>query len=221
MASDNSIRLPKDSRLVVLDEETRPYANRRIRFVKCRCACGAVKWIQKCAVTTGHVLSCGCLWLEKITRHKMSSSRAYRCWQKMLARCENKRDKRYADYGGRGITVCQEWHDFVVYFQHITTLLPHGATDVPKHLTVDRIENSKGYEPGNIRLATAYEQQRNTRSNHVIEIDGVSKCVAEWALQFGINKSVIYTRIQRGWNPILAVTTKPEFSRSKQRTAAS
>src|SRR3954468_10898783 len=82
----------------------------------------------------------------------------YQAWLRMKKRCFNPRSKDYADYGGRGITVCDEWKDdFAAFMAHI------GPRPSPVH-SVDRIRNSEGYRPGNVKWSTRTEQSRNRRS---------------------------------------------------------
>ncbi len=77
----------------------------------------------------------------------------------MISRCENPNNKQYKDYGGRGITVCEEWHDAWAFFHYLTTTL---GPCPPKH-SLDRIDNDGNYEPGNIRWASKIDQARNKR----------------------------------------------------------
>lgn len=120
----------------------------------------------------GKVASCGCLWRQKITtgrqgtenpnfRHGLHwrSYPLYNTWQGMLSRCENPDGKMYANYGGRGITVCDRWHDVQLFAEDIDRLI--GPR--PAGHSIDRIDNDGGYEPGNVRWATAKEQRANQR----------------------------------------------------------
>jgi hypothetical protein len=97
---------------------------------------------------------------DKIRTHGLSGHPLYRRWQSMLARCENPKHARFADYGGRGIIVCADWHDVAVYIAWIEANLG----PCPDGYTIDRINNERGYQPGNIRWATRRVQNTNQRS---------------------------------------------------------
>jgi hypothetical protein len=141
--------------------------------------------------------------MRRFSRHGHSPRKGktptYTTWSKVIARCTNPCDRRYADYGGRGITVCEEWKTFMGFLADMG--------DRPKGMTLDRRDNSKGYEPSNCRWATPKEQQRNTRSNRLISFNGATKCVTEWAETLGIGKGTLNSRLQRGWTEAEALST--------------
>ena len=112
----------------------------------------------------------------------------------MKRRCNNPKNKRYKVYGGRGIKVCAEWEDSFENF--CEWALNSGYSD---DLTIDRIDNDKGYSPDNCRWATAAEQNRNYSRNHMITYNGKTQCLADWADEYGIGRSTIIQRIKRGW----------------------
>lgn len=135
------------------------------------------------------------------TKHGLSRTQEYRAWQQMRLRCLNPEHHNYPDYGGRGITVCDEWrHDPRPFFEHI------GPKPTPQH-ELDRIDNDRGYEPGNVRWVTREVNSRNRRSNRWIECNGISKTVAEWVKMTGIPEYTIRRRIDSGWSPESAITT--------------
>ena len=107
-------------------------------------------------------------------------------------------DASYKNYGGRGITIAPEWEDFQVFFHHLKTLLDPNAEDIPEGLTVDRKDNDKGYIPGNIRLVPMAVQALNRRSNRVVTINGVTRCLKEWLNILHIPIQTVMSRVQRG-----------------------
>lgn len=112
----------------------------------------------------------------------------------MRYRCYNINDKEYSWYGGRGITICDEWlNDFMSFYDWS---MNNGYQD---NLTIDRIDNNKGYSPINCRWTTRKEQARNTRRNRLITIDGETKCLAEWCEVFNLNYHTVKRRLYRGW----------------------
>jgi hypothetical protein len=114
----------------------------------------------------------------------------------MKDRCFNKKQKYYADYGGRGITVCEQWQGKNGFVTFKTDM---GLRPSTKH-SLDRFPNKDGnYEPGNCRWATAVEQNRNRRNNRILTFAGKSQCTTEWAEETGIKASTIEMRLARGW----------------------
>jgi hypothetical protein len=101
----------------------------------------------------------------------------YKRWQHMLQRCENPNHHSYRNYGGRGITVCERWHKFENMLEDIGEP-PHAKA------TLDRIDNNRGYEPGNTRWVTIKVQNRNRRSNFMVAYNGETKPLSEWCEQF-------------------------------------
>jgi hypothetical protein len=205
------------SRLTVIGHEHRlNIRGEKVMWANCLCVCGKTKWIQRYAVESGGALSCGCLVRDRtsevLTKHGMAESRAYSTWLNMKARCSNKKLKHYKNYGGRGILVCKEWwDDFSKFYECLAKLLPDGCSDIPCGLTIDRANNDRGYEPGNIRLATNKQQSRNTRRNRTITIDGVTRCVSEWGEVTGLG-NLIASRLHEGWDEVDAVKT-PKIGR--------
>jgi len=125
----------------------------------------------------------------------------YRTWQNIIDRCERPGNKCHKNYGGRGITVAPEWrNDFNAFLSHV------GERPGPRY-TIERIDNDHGYKPGNVRWATRMEQGANKRNNINITIDGETHHVAEWCRRHGVKCPTACVRLQKGWDPVLAVTT--------------
>lgn len=117
----------------------------------------------------------------------------------MIRRCEVPTSKHFADYGGRGIAVCRQWRRSFESF-----LAAVGRKPTPSH-SLDRIDNAKGYKPGNVRWATREEQARNRRNNHVVHFRGQSLPVVAWAERTGIKYRTLMARLARGWSPARAL----------------
>lgn len=125
----------------------------------------------------------------------------YKTWCNMKNRCSNRKDKRYLDYGGRGIAVCDEWRtSFAAFVSYV------GRRPSPLH-ELDRIDNDGDYRPGNVRWATAREQSRNKRSNVTFVVNGCRLILADALQFFGLNGTTYGSRLRRGWSPLWALTT--------------
>ena len=120
-------------------------------------------------------------------------------WFSMLKRCENPNSVNWKDYGGRGITVCEEWHDFTCF------LADMGLRPSSAH-SLDRKDNAKGYSKENCRWATIEEQCNNKRSNRLLTHNGETQTMSEWSISSGIPYGILKSRILRGWDIDRALT---------------
>lgn len=126
----------------------------------------------------------------RIPGQPVSKTPEYKAWISMKRRCFEPRYKGFQYWGGRGITVCEEWiADFFAFLAHI------GAIPSPERCTVDRIDNDGHYEPGNVRWATKKEQQRNKARAHRLEYNGRTQTLAEWAEELGMPYNTLFGRI--------------------------
>lgn len=165
----------------------------------CLCDCGTKKLVAGSGLRGGGTYSCGCRRVDLKIKHghnrkpggKRDRSSAYSRWSAMWQRCENPKYKQFADYGGRGITVCERWRDFAAFLEDMG--------EPPEGMTLDRIDNSRGYEPANCRWVTRSEQQMNKRNNRLLEKDGVSMPVTAWARKLGMKPNTIRSRLRYGW----------------------
>jgi hypothetical protein len=166
---------------------------RKARWL-CRCDCGTVKEFTIANLKNGTSKSCGCHKRdEHHARYKhVSKTQEYKVWAGMMARCYCKGATGYHRYGGRGITVAKEWHDFDRFLADMGER-PKGKFDI------DRKENSQGYGPGNCRWATRMANARNTRRNHRIEFNGETLTLIEWSEKVGIDQTAIRYRLKAGW----------------------
>jgi hypothetical protein len=190
-------------RLVVVDVVDVP--GRRAKGLLVECDCGTRKVVRANNVRSGATRSCGCLEREHREGHWKTHGLArvpeYTVWEGMIARCENPNGHRYADYGGRGITVCARWRaDFGAFYADM------GPRPSPTH-QLDRVDNDRGYEPSNCRWATRHEQQNNMRNSRRVAHGGVTKTVAQWARATGLPYACLSTRLDRGWSVERALTT--------------
>ena len=171
-----------------------------------RCDCGEQKEIVASDVRHGGTRSCGCLRDEDIVArsrtHGMHGRPEYQAWSAMKSRCLNPNDKDFHKYGGRGITVCDEWQDnFEAFFAHI------GAKPAGR-FSIDRIRNGEGYRPGNVRWATDPQQSRNRRTVPHFSAFGHFASVAEHAERAGLPGKLVGDRVRRG-EPIEKALSRP------------
>ena len=160
------------------------------------CECGNTKIARATNVFYGGTKSCGCLFNEgNNLKHGDKGKRLYKIWKSMRERCTTPSQNRYKNYGGRGITICEEWDDYLVFKEWA---LSHGYRD---DLTIDRIDYNGNYEPSNCRWADVITQANNRSSNHYITINGDKKSVSDWSRISGIHASTIIARLRRGWSP--------------------
>jgi hypothetical protein len=179
---------------------------KRDRYWLCRCECGNTTEIRTEYLHAG-TRSCGCLQRESfraiVTSHGHAvpgkTSPEYHTWAGMLDRCRNANNKKWALYGGRGITVCDRWRQFEDF-------LADMGTRPTAHHSIDRIDNDGHYEPGNCRWATQKEQMRNVSYNRVLTFGAKTQPVAAWGEELGIKSSLISGRLARGWSVERALT---------------
>ena len=167
---------------------------------RCKCDCGREKVVTGVDLRNGHVASCGCLHSEGLSErnrtHGGSGTRLHTIWTGMKQRCGYLNATNYGNYGGRGITVCQEWLDSFEVFQDWA--FSNGYRD---DLTLERSDNDGAYCPENCRWATRDEQANNRRHNHRITHNGETHTVREWAEILGIPAERIRCRVRRGMEP--------------------
>jgi hypothetical protein len=148
--------------------------------------------------------SCGCL-RDELTRvrnrkYSLADKREYLAWAGIKKRCFQINCKSYPNYGGRGITLCDEWRDNFAQFLADMGRCPDGHT-------IDRIDNDGPYRPSNCRWASRSTQNSNTRRNHYIEFNGERHTLAHWARSTGMKHTKLLRRLQRGWSVERALTT--------------
>ena len=129
-------------------------------------------------------------------------------WGSMIQRATNPNHNRSADYAGRGVTVCDDWKVFENFLRDMG--------ERPDGMTLDRIDNSRGYCPENCRWSTPKEQLNNTRRNRFLTLNGETKTVAQWADALSIPVGILRSRLGRGWDVVDAMT-RPVISRAAKR----
>lgn len=182
----------------LLVQAIEPVTSARIKWA-CLCDCGQRRVVSTTHLRSGHTQSCGCLTAEVTSqrnveraKHGMWKTPEFRAWLQMNARCYRPTAQGYERYGGRGITVCDEWReDFKAFYDHI------GPRPSGQH-SVDRMRNAEGYKPGNVRWATDVEQNNNKRTNVTAVIGGVEMTAAQIAERFGLGYQMVNYRIRVG-----------------------
>lgn len=194
----------KSGRLTVICETEPLRRNNRVaRMLYCECECGNRMIVRLGHFVSGHTTSCGCYKEELI---KLSTKRddqyrhARKIWYLMMDRCYNPKRAGYHIYGGRGIKVCQKWHDKGTFIEWYKEKVSPGQS-------VDRIDNSGNYSPENCRSATNQEQSRNTSRCRNIKWNGQIKCLMEWSEELNIRYGTLIGRLNRGWSIEKAFTT--------------
>lgn len=219
MAAKQKYRLPdlgdRHGRLTVF----KPCFKKNSQWeIPCLCDCGTLTVVRLQKWVTGWTRSCGCLkndtTAQRNETHGESRTQLYSVWANMRQRCGNPKRPDYSNYGGRGIKVCAEWQQFEPFrdWAHIN--------GYKKGLTLDRINNDKGYSPKNCRWITHRENSRNRRNSRSIIAFGETKTVWDWTLDPRCKTSYknLLLRINKlGWKPEPAITT-PTTSSNRYRS---
>lgn len=183
-------------RLVVIERLPQdPYTKAKY---KCQCDCGKLTIVNSSNLATGHSTSCGCI----VTKHGFArKERLYNIGVGMRQRYRDKNSNDYIKYGGRGITICDEWEEYIQFKQWASS---NGYRD---NLSIDRIDVNGNYEPSNCRWANSTEQANNQRNNHLITFKGKTQTIKQWSSELGISNITLLTRLNRGWSITKALTT--------------
>lgn len=170
----------------------------------CECDCGRTTLVRGCNLKSGASISCGCERVIHPNRktHGLSHTRLHSIWSDIKTRCFDPNDSNYSNYGGRGITMCDEWRsDFLSFYRWANA---NGYSD---DLSIDRIDNNLGYCPDNCRWADSVVQQNNKRNNHLITYHGETLTMSQWARKTGIGFHKLKDRINKlHWDVDRALT---------------
>ena len=179
----------------------------------CVCDCGKETIKTTDYLKNIKICSCGCLrnkpkkeTKQKRNQKPISRTRLYRIWQAMKTRCYNSNHRHYCDYGGRGITVCEEWkNDFMNFYNWS---MDNGYTD---NLSIERKDNSGNYCPENCIWVDSKTQSNNKRTSYFVTYNGKTQTIAQWAEELGIHYNTLQGRLtERKWSIERALTTIPE-----------
>lgn len=169
----------------------------------CRCDCGNEIVLPYYTLKRRTRDNCGCIEKPHFnTKHGGSNTALYNMWKLMIYRCENPKNNAYKYYGARGLSVCEEWHDFLVFKKWVDDTKPDGE------YTLDRIDNNKGYSPSNCRWASKSTQANNRRSNVQIDYNGETHNLMEWSSILGFDYKRVHNRMYKlGWTFEQAIQT--------------
>ena len=158
----------------------------------CKCDCGNMKSVRANQLTRGITKSCGCLQRESVKTHGMTGVPTFKSWDSMKQRCLNPNSPDYANYGGRGIKVCEEWVDSFDSFLADMGTRPTGTT-------LDRIDPNGNYEKANCRWATVKTQNSNKRATKRYAFNGKELTASEISELTGVQQRLIVDRMRAGW----------------------
>jgi hypothetical protein len=174
---------------------------------ECQCDCGNITFVATAYLNNGNSKSCGCLQREKAhvatKTHGMNKSRIHSIWVNMKNRCNNPKNQAYKNYGGRGITYQPSWEKFENFYNDTK----EGYAD---NLTLERIDNDGNYTKDNCRWATKAEQSLNTRHNKIVEYQGKTQTLTQWAEEYNVSLKLLSKRIINGWGFEDALLKPPE-----------
>ena len=184
-------------RLTVLERDS--FVNGKTRWL-CSCECGKQVLVIGQLLRNGKTKSCGCLRADRASEVAFKHggyigckpSRTMRIWKNMIQRTSNPNCPMYARYGGAGIGVCNAWQTFQGFIADMG--------EAPDALTLERIDNSKGYSLDNCKWATYAEQSRNKSNSKKLTLNGRTQVAVDWMVELSLTHDQIYKRIRRGWS---------------------
>lgn len=178
------------------------------------CDCGNSISRAPSRVLNGHTKSCGCRKLKSAYVHGCANDAFYHTWWSMMQRCYNKEHHNYLNYGDRGISVCEEWHNVEVFvaWAHATNPSRKGG------MSLERKDVNGIYCPENCTWVSYKDQANNRRSNVTYTINGETKTFTQWCDYYEISSEVVWQRINKlGWTITEAFATPPRSKNKKIR----
>lgn len=204
----------KFGRLSVISQANRPLncTSTQYRWWLCVCECGSGlhRVVREDTLIKGRTRSCGCISKENLraiqpqsaknrTVHGQADSPTYNVWLTMRRRCNDPKVPAYPNYGGRGITVCERWESFVNFYADMG--------ERPEGMTIERVDNNKGYSPDNCVWATPQQQNLNKRTTVYVLYQGEERKLAELARESPVSRETFYLRVfHLGWSLERALT---------------
>lgn len=161
----------------------------------CRCDCGNSVIVRRDSLLTGNTETCGCAQKP----HGMALTSIHSVWATMLARCSNPNNEAFIYYGARGISVCERWKSFKLFYEDMG--------EKPEGHQIDRIDVNGNYEKSNCRWVLPIENSNNKRNNRRMILNGKTQTMAQWSRELGIKVTTIGERLKRGWTDEKALST--------------
>jgi hypothetical protein len=191
----------------------RPPHNFRYQAVV-KCDCGSEpKCVRLDGLVKGSVIGCGCVRLERTTTHGLTKHPLFNTHRHMMDRCFDPDSQAFKNYGGRGITVCERWHD-------VTNFVADLGPIYKKGLEMDRIDNDGNYEPGNVRFVTRAVNTDNRRTAHLLTYKRETKSLHKWSVEYGVPYQLLWDRIAvRKWSAEKALNTPPLNAKERMALA--
>lgn len=181
---------------------------------ECLCDCGKHTIVAANNLTSGRIKSCGCLKIDRLiersTTHNQRHTKLYDVWKTMRQRCDNPNNVSYHNYGGRGISVCEDWKTSFQSFYDWS--MQNGYSE---KLTIDRIDVNGNYCPENCRWTDRTTQANNMRCNRLIEYNGEIYTLANLARKYNLSYSCLQNRLSSNWSIEKAISVPPRKSRKQ------
>jgi hypothetical protein len=162
----------------------------------CKCDCGNDKTAITTNIKNGNILSCGCIKKHNNKTHGKTETKLFKVFQNIKQRCYNQNNKKYKNYGERGIVICDDWlNDFTNFYNWA---MDNGYQE-DSGLTLDRIDVNGNYEPGNCRWADMKTQQNNKTINLNVTINGKTQTAKQWEEEYNLTQGTVARRLRLGW----------------------